>query len=109
MARSTIFSQRWIGLLLVLIAGMVGAMNPGRTQTSTALVVQVQGAIGVATDRQIEQAIAAAQAKKASVLVMQLDTPGGLVSATRNMIQAMIAAPVPIIVYVSPSGARAAS
>ena len=41
--------------------------------------------------------------------MVRLDTPGGLVSATRDIIREMIAAPVPIIVYVAPSGARAAS
>jgi membrane-bound serine protease (ClpP class) len=94
--------------LLMLVMGMASA--PALPQSSGgALVTDVRGAIGVATQRQISQAIEAAHKNQAAALVMRLDTPGGLVSATRDIIQATIAAPVPVIVYVSPSGARAAS
>jgi membrane-bound serine protease (ClpP class) len=99
---------RCIGFELVIAAGMLGA-RLADAQSNAVLLTHVEGAIGVASNRQIAQAIAAAQAKKATALVVTLDTPGGLVSATRNIIQAMIASPVPVIVYVSPSGARAAS
>jgi len=56
-----------------------------------------------------DEDVEAAQAKQAVALVVRLDTPGGLVSATRNIIQAIMASPVPVIVYVAPSGAHAAS
>jgi membrane-bound serine protease (ClpP class) len=69
----------------------------------------VNGVIGVATTRQISQAIQKASQESGSAPVMRLDTPGGLVSSTREIIKEMIASPVPVIVYVAPSGARAAS
>jgi membrane-bound serine protease (ClpP class) len=72
-------------------------------------VTDVNGVIGVATTRQISHAIQRARQENASALVMRLDTPGGLVSSTRDIIKEMIASPVPVIVYVAPSGARAAS
>lgn len=94
----------FFGLLIAVLA----TASSARAQ-STVFVTDLQGAIGVAAHRQIVQAIEAAQAKQAAALVIRLDTPGGLVSATRNIIQTMIASPVPIIVYVAPSGAHAAS
>jgi membrane-bound serine protease (ClpP class) len=69
----------------------------------------VNGVIGVATARQIARAIDKARSEKAGALIVRLDTPGGLVSSTREIIKQMVASPVPIIVYVAPSGARAAS
>jgi membrane-bound serine protease (ClpP class) len=72
-------------------------------------VIEIKGAIGVATERQLKRALEVAVRERSEALIVRLDTPGGLVSATRNIIQEMIAAPVPIVVYVSPSGARAAS
>src|SRR5690606_18463861 len=57
----------------------------------------------------IARAIDKARSEKASALIVRLDTPGGLVSSTREIIKTMVASPVPIIVYVAPSGARAAS
>jgi membrane-bound serine protease (ClpP class) len=72
-------------------------------------VTEISGAIGVATVRQLSRATERAQAERATALVVQLDTPGGLVSATRDLIKQIIASPVPIVVYVAPSGARAAS
>jgi membrane-bound serine protease (ClpP class) len=80
------------------------AQSPSRV-----FVTEVNGVIGVATTRQISHAIQKARQENASALVMRLDTPGGLVSSTRDIIKEMIASPVPVIVYVAPSGARAAS
>ena len=72
-------------------------------------VIDVNGAIGIATQRQLSRALDQAKREQAQALVIRLDTPGGLVSATRDIIQEMVAAPIPVIVYVAPSGARAAS
>jgi len=73
------------------------------------VVTEIKGAIGVATTRLLTDAIAKAHQENARALVIQLDTPGGLVTSTRNIIQQLLATSVPVIVYVSPAGARAAS
>jgi membrane-bound serine protease (ClpP class) len=96
---------------LVLTLGICAAA-PGAAQTPPAgrvLVVDISGAIGVATARQLSRAIDLAKKESATAILIRLDTPGGLVSATRDIVRDLIAAPVPIIVYVAPSGARAAS
>jgi membrane-bound serine protease (ClpP class) len=91
-------------LLLFCMAG------PARAQTeSPVFLIEISGAIGVATTRQLSRAIERAQADRAAVLIVRLDTPGGLVSSTRELIKQMIASPVPIVIYVAPSGAQAAS
>lgn len=107
-------TRRWFGGLLgfgVFLGLPLGALAPAAIAQAQGpvFVTDVQGAIGIATQRQITQAIEAAREKQALALVIRLDTPGGLVTATRSIIQALIASPVPIIVYVAPSGARAAS
>jgi membrane-bound serine protease (ClpP class) len=94
-------------LYLGIYAAALGATNAAAADR--VLVVDVAGAISVATARQIAHAIDQAKTEDATAIVIRLDTPGGLVSATRDIIRAIIAAPVPIIVYVAPSGARAAS
>jgi membrane-bound serine protease (ClpP class) len=91
-----------LGILAVIGAGHAG---PG----DRVLVVNIDGAISVAAARQISRAVDQAKKENATAIVIRLDTPGGLVSATRDIIREMIAAPVPIIIYVAPSGARAAS
>jgi membrane-bound serine protease (ClpP class) len=88
------------------------AAVPAAAQTPPAgsvLAVDIGGAIGVATARQLSRAIDQARNERAAAILIRLDTPGGLVNATRDIVRDMIAAPVPIIVYVAPSGARAAS
>jgi membrane-bound serine protease (ClpP class) len=72
-------------------------------------ISEVSGAIGVATVRQLSRAIDKAKDEGAVALIVRLDTPGGLVTATRELIKLIIASPVPIVVYVAPSGAQAAS
>ncbi|WP_217578484.1 nodulation protein NfeD [Mesorhizobium sp. GbtcB19] len=74
-----------------------------------ALSVAIDGAIGPASTRQLEEAIDAAAKRDAAVLILQLDTPGGLVTSMREMIADILASPVPVIGYVAPSGGHAAS
>jgi membrane-bound serine protease (ClpP class) len=72
-------------------------------------VIGVQGVINPLTGRYLERALAKAERDGAVLLVMRLDTPGGLDTSMREMTQAMLGARVPVAVYVAPTGARAAS
>ncbi|MGI9411768.1 MAG: NfeD family protein, partial [Hyphomicrobiaceae bacterium] len=105
-------------LLPAIIAGLImfaasgtGAQNSNDTagQGTKVHVIQVKGAIGVGTGVMMAEALENASEAGAGLLVIELDTPGGLVAATREIIQSILASPVPVAVFVSPSGARAAS
>ena len=61
------------------------------------------------TEGQLNRAIAQANSDGAQALLVQLDTPGGLLDSTRGMVGAILSSRVPVIVYVSPAGARADS
>lgn len=74
-----------------------------------ALSVAIDGAIGPASSRQLKEALDAAARRDAAVLILQLDTPGGLVTSMREMIADILASPVPVIGYVAPAGGHAAS
>ena len=104
------------GLLLAAAIGVGSASaahgqaaEPAPAAQPRVFLTDVNGVIGVATARQITRAIEQARTEKAAALIVRLDTPGGLVSSTREIVKAMIASEVPVIVYVAPSGARAAS
>jgi membrane-bound serine protease (ClpP class) len=73
------------------------------------MLLDVKGAIGPATTEYLSKGLAAAAERHAAAVVIRIDTPGGLVSSTRDIIRAMLASPVPILTYVAPEGARAAS
>jgi membrane-bound serine protease (ClpP class) len=98
-----------LGLALAVVIACAIAAATDAAAAGRVLVSDISGAIGVATVRQVSRAIDRAQSEKAEALILRLDTPGGLVTSTRDVIQQIIASPVPIIVYVAPSGARAAS
>lgn len=99
-------------LVFGLACGSTGAegvetVATERQDTRTVIVLDVKGAIGPVTTEYLRQGFAAA--KDASVIVVRIDTPGGLVTSMREIVQMFLASPVPVITYVAPSGARAAS
>lgn len=102
-------------ILLVIICfslfGMlqwVQASQPGLAKDSAALV-KIQGAIGPASQDFIQRSIKKAVDKNSRLMILQLDTPGGLSSSMRLIIQDILASPIPIVTYVAPAGSRAAS
>jgi membrane-bound serine protease (ClpP class) len=73
------------------------------------LKIVVNDAIHPITDEYIGRAIAEAQRNKDQALLIEINTPGGLLDSTRDIIEKILASPVPVIIYVTPSGSRAAS
>jgi membrane-bound serine protease (ClpP class) len=73
------------------------------------MLLPVQGPIGPATSDFFVRKVRAAQESGAELIIVRIDTPGGLETAMRDMVQAILAADIPIVSYVAPSGARAAS
>jgi membrane-bound serine protease (ClpP class) len=73
------------------------------------LKIVVSDAIHPITDEYIGRAIAEAERNKDQALLIEINTPGGLLDSTRDIIEKILASPVPVIIYVTPSGSRAAS
>lgn len=93
--------------LLLVAAGPLAAQQPAGA--GLAYSIELTGTIDPATESWMDQALEDAEAEGAELIIVRLDTPGGLVDSMRAIVQDMIAAPAPVVVYVSPDGARAAS
>src|ERR1700716_791531 len=72
-------------------------------------LIKIDGAIGPATASYISRSIDEAQTQNAQCLVIQLNTPGGLLDSTQTIVQSFLGSPLPVVVYVAPTGATATS
>src|SRR6202162_4700213 len=95
---------RWF--YVVFIGVLLGASVPCSAEV---LRIVVNDAIHPITEEYIERALAEADHDKDQALLIELNTPGGLLESTRNIIEKILASPVPVIIYVTPAGSRAAS
>ena len=102
-----------VAALLLVTSALHHIVAAAQTTTAatagTAAVLEINGAIGPATSHYIVHGLEAAQKSGSRLVVLEIDTPGGLDSATRDIIRAILASSVPVVGYVSPPGARAAS
>lgn len=102
----------------LVLAALVLALVPNSARSQTeptdrqerlALRAGIEGVIGPATTKFVQEAIQAARERDAEILILQINTPGGLATSMRDIIIDILAAPVPVIGFVAPSGSRAAS
>jgi membrane-bound serine protease (ClpP class) len=85
------------------------AVSAGAANSKLALTISVDGAIGPATARYVKDALTKASERRAEVVVLRMNTPGGLSTSMREIIADVLASRVPVVGYVAPSGAHAAS
>src|SRR5438105_12297347 len=71
--------------------------------------IKIDGAIGPATASYVSRSIDEARAQNAQCLIIQLNTPGGLLGSTQTIVQSFLGSAVPVVVYVAPTGATATS
>jgi membrane-bound serine protease (ClpP class) len=108
----SIRSLRTIGWAAVAAAGLVlllAGQGAGQGRGGAAYSLELTGTIDPASSRWVDEALDEAADDDATLAVIRLDTPGGLDDSLRDIVRDIIAAPMPVVVYVSPDGARAAS
>jgi membrane-bound serine protease (ClpP class) len=98
----------WRHIVQWLAVGLLLA-DPVSGHGAEATLIELSGPIGPAMSRYIERSLLDASTRRSPVVILQMDTPGGLDSSMRDIIKAILASPVPVVSYVAPSGARAAS
>jgi membrane-bound serine protease (ClpP class) len=99
----------WLLCLLALLAVPVLARDPPAVGVGEVVVLRIDGAIGPATADRVGRALGQAARERAQLVVLQMDTPGGLDTAMRSIVKDILAAPMPVAGFVAPQGARAAS
>ena len=98
-----------VAVLVAIVSFAIVSLTSARADAPRVTVLRIDGVINVFTADYITGALDSAKASGSSLVVIGMDTPGGIDSSMRRIIQAILASPLPVAVYVSPSGGRAAS
>ncbi len=93
-----------LGMLIVLFSPL-----PASASEQTVVFLRLEGTVGVSMENHVIPQLKEAADEGAALVVCELDTPGGLVSSLRAIVSAILESPVPVVVWVAPEGARAAS
>ena len=109
MSRTAIRRSLFVALTVLglVLSWLFGAIAVG--ETTTAMLLTVKGPIGPAVSDHVRRGLAKAAEQDVEAVILQMDTPGGLDTSMREIIQDILSSPVPVIGYVAPGGARAAS
>jgi len=101
----------WLAVLLLvlLVVSVTGTAAERPNASRTAVVLTLDGAVSPASADYLVRGIERAAEEDASVIVLQMDTPGGLDTSMREIVRAILSSPVPVLGFVAPGGARAAS
>ncbi|MBT3996349.1 MAG: nodulation protein NfeD [Chloroflexi bacterium] len=119
--RGVVRGIRVLIAVLITLAGLIGILLPALEESAQAqsaesgnqqpkvLLVRLDGAIDGVSSQFIERGLDRAEEKDFQLVVLMLNTPGGLLDATRDIIESILVSEIPIAVYVAPDGAQAAS
>ena len=100
---------QWVASALLLLSPASSRSAAVAPAKQVATLIELNGPIGPAMSRYVEHSLADADNEHSAVVILQMDTPGGLDTSMRDIIKAILASPVPVVAYVAPGGARAAS
>jgi membrane-bound serine protease (ClpP class) len=101
--------MKYIHIILALPVLLFCCSGNGFAATNEVYVIQMSGSINPAVSDFLKKGINKASADSVSCIIIELDTPGGLAESMRDIVKAIFASKVPVVIYVAPSGARAAS
>jgi membrane-bound serine protease (ClpP class) len=99
----------WLVLLGFFSSASAAQVETDAPAQPSAIMIEIRDAIGPATSDYFTRSLELAEERQAALFIVQIDTPGGLDSAMRDMIRAVLGSSIPVVLYVAPSGARAAS
>ena len=102
---------RWMALILLISGWLFPAAGPARAQDEAppVVLVRLEGPLNPIWQEMLKRALRTAELRGAGALVIELNTPGGSVDTMVDLVQQLRASPLPVMVYVSPDGAMAAS